>query len=107
MNDYSIMKELVWLSAKNPKGSLLPFKSLVGAYQYRRLYRVFRKYAPSGVEVLDWSVGNGHFSYFLVHAGYKTFGYSLEKPPVGLKLSNTKYTFVQGECKSPNKFAFE
>jgi hypothetical protein len=81
--EISILNKLVWLATKYPDGELLPFKSLVSAYQYILLYRVFNKYVPIGVKVLDWGVGNGHFSYFLVKAGYKTFGYSLNSFPVG------------------------
>ncbi len=105
--DISILNKLVCLSTEYPKGELLQFQSLVGAYQYRLLYRVFSKYVPLGDEVLDWGVGNGHFSYFLVKAGYKTFGYSLNTFPVGVELADVQYHFVQGSHSDPTNLPFK
>ncbi len=103
----SILNKLVWLAAEYPEGKLGQFQNLVGAYQYRFLYRLFCKYVPRGVKVLDCGVGNGHFSYFLVNAGYKTFGYSLDKFPVGVELADAQYHFVQGSVKDPIRLPFK
>ncbi len=105
--EISILNKLVRLATKYPDGELLPFKSLVSAYQYILLYRVFNKYVPIGVKVLDWGVGNGHFSYFLVKAGYKAFGYSLNSFPVGVELTEEKYHFVQGNHSDPINIPFK
>ncbi|GAX61867.1 SAM-dependent methyltransferase [Candidatus Scalindua japonica] len=105
--EISILNKLVWFATKYPEGTLLQFLSLVGAYQYRLLYRVFHKYVPTGVKVLDWGVGNGHFSFFLVKAGYKTFGYSLNMFPKGVELADEQYRFVQGSTGDPTNLPFK
>ncbi|MBI2932223.1 MAG: class I SAM-dependent methyltransferase [Planctomycetes bacterium] len=76
MRDEAIVSELVAL-AEPDRGSQL--RSFVSAGQYRPLYRLVRRYLPRGGEVLDWGVGNGHFSYFLCRAGYRASGYSFEE----------------------------
>jgi SAM-dependent methyltransferase len=59
------------------------------------------------MKVLDWGVGNGHFSYFLVRSGYKTFGFSLENFPVGVELADAQYHFLQGSVKDPIRLPFK
>src|SRR5439155_25510036 len=72
--DQAILEELVALASR-PERQLLQFRSLVGAHQYLGLYRLVRRYVPAGGSVLDWGTGNGHFSYFLVRAGYRATGF--------------------------------
>ena len=105
--EISILNELVAFSTKYPDGEFLPFQSLVSAYQYRLLYRVFSKYASHGVKVLDWGAGNGHFSFFLVKTGYKTFGYSLSSSPNVVELTDAQYRFVQGDLGDPTNLPFK
>jgi len=95
-DDARIVDELVTL-AQEPSGEwLLQFRGLVGARQYRHLYRLLRSVAPPGSRVLDWGVANGHFSYFLQRAGYETFGYSLEDLTFDPLLGDPSYGFVRG-----------
>jgi SAM-dependent methyltransferase len=99
-DDESILAELVAL-ARRPDRELLQFGSLAGAYQYRRLYRMFRRHVPAGAEVLDWGAGNGHFSYFLTRAGYRTTGFSLDPCGFAGWLGATEYGFVRGRLEEP------
>ncbi len=106
-DDSSILKELLALTEKNVEEGLEHLQSLAGLYQYRSLYKLFHKYVPLGVKVLDWGVGKGHFSYFLVRAGYKAFGFSLEDGfPNGVNLADAPYHFVPGNIKEPIQLPF-
>lgn len=105
-DDFSILSELVALAEKSSEEGLLHLRSVVSIYQYRILYSFFRKYVPQGATVLDWGVGNGHFSYFLVRAGYNVYGFSLEDFPMGLNLADVSYHFVQGSDKEPIQLPF-
>lgn len=105
--DTNTLKELVKLAEKYPEGDVHQFKSLVGGYQYKFLYRSLRKYVPQGAEVLDWGVGNGHFSYFLVRSGYKAFGFSLDGFPIGVELADARYRFVKGGEEDPTRLPFK
>jgi SAM-dependent methyltransferase len=102
-----ILKELVSIANKHPEAKLIQFQSLVSAYQYRLLYYLFRKYVQKGTKVLDWGVGNGHFSYFLTRAGYNAFGYSLGDFPIVMDLADTSYYFVQGRPEDPKRLPFK
>jgi cyclopropane fatty-acyl-phospholipid synthase-like methyltransferase len=53
------------------------FHSLISAHQYRLSHALVRRFLPPGAHVLDWGVGNGHFSFFLTREGYRATGYSL------------------------------
>ncbi|HUO84410.1 MAG TPA: hypothetical protein VM534_04770, partial [Thermoanaerobaculia bacterium] len=44
--------------------------SLTSASQYRGLHDLTRRLVPAGSDVLDWGCGRGHFSYWLLRAGY-------------------------------------
>jgi ubiquinone/menaquinone biosynthesis C-methylase UbiE len=87
-------RELVKLSEQY---SLLHCRSLISVQQYRPAYQLFRKYVPAGARVLDWGAGNGHFSYFLMRSGYKTFGFSFDDmPAVGSALGPGTYEYRRG-----------
>ena len=77
VGDSRILDELHRLALEQPRLDLLQFRSLPGAHQYRPLYRLCRRYLRSGASVLDWGAGNGHFSYFLLRAGYRARGFTI------------------------------
>jgi len=107
--DYrGIIKELIQLQAENPVYSLLQFQSLVSAFQYARLYRLFLEFVPEGSQVLDWGAGNGHFSYFLLRSGYRVLAYSLEDHllPELLKKQYPGFEYVRGKDDQPVKLPF-
>jgi SAM-dependent methyltransferase len=98
-SDKQILTELT--ERARDVGNLLQFRSLVGAHQYLRLYRLFRRYVAQGAEVLDWGVGNGHFSYFLTRAGYRAAGHSFEAPAFLDWLGDPGYRFAAGSPADP------
>ena len=97
----AILAELVQRSIEHPEYQLVALGSLVGAHQYRTLYRLCRKYLPEGSRVLDWGAGNGHFSYFLQRSGYRAEGFSLLEPRFLRWLPDPAYTFTQGDERDP------
>jgi SAM-dependent methyltransferase len=103
--DETILAELAAF-ARRGEPELLQFGSLAAAYQYRRLYRLWRRHVPAGAEVLDWGAGNGHFSYFLSHAGYRATGYSFLPFMYEKWLADPAYRFVPGDEREPVKLPF-
>jgi len=65
-----------------------------------------RAIAPPGARILDWGIANGHFSYFLVRAGYRTYGYSLEDLTFARLLDDPAYGFVRGGPARPIALPF-
>ena len=88
------------------KPNLVYFGSLAGSHQYVRLYRVVRAYVPQGAAVLDWGAGNGHFSFFLVHSGYRATGYSLFPQEFQEWLRDPDYQLVVGDPSDPVRLPF-
>jgi SAM-dependent methyltransferase len=99
--DAAILAALVAIAQRDPRQDLLPFRSLVSAHQYRRLYTLLRRYVPSGALVLDWGLGSGHFSYYLVQSGYRVTGFSLTTCAVPEWLPQETYCLVQGDPGEP------
>jgi SAM-dependent methyltransferase len=71
------------------------WKSLASVYQYKLPYVKTLQYLNGTNNVLDWGCGNGHFSFFLVHQGCRTTGYSFEPYPEILK-REPSFTFQSG-----------
>jgi SAM-dependent methyltransferase len=104
--DEAILAELAAF-ARRGEPELLQFGSLAAAYQYRRLYHVWRRFVPAGAEVLDWGAGNGHFSYFLSRAGYRATGYSFLPYLYEHWLADPSYRFVAGNERDPVTLPFD
>ena len=54
---------------------LVAFNNIVTASQYWLAYDIFLKICPPpspNVRLFDWGCGTGHFSYFLLEAGFAT-----------------------------------
>jgi SAM-dependent methyltransferase len=58
------------------------------------------------IEVLDWGAGSGHFSYFLVHSGYRATGYSLFDENFLSRLRDVEYRLVLGHEDDPVNLPF-
>ena len=101
-DDDAILGELVALAGTGGR-DLPQFESLVSAHQYRGLYQLFRAHVPTGAEVLDWGAGSGHFSYFLLRAGYRVCGFALVDEGFGAWRPKGPYRFVQGSARDPVK----
>lgn len=85
--------------------------SLTSASQYRGLHDLTRRLVPAGSHVLDWGCGRGHFSFWLLRAGYRVTAYSLEDPPEIFASLDTnlasRLEFVRGSLDSPVELPFE
>lgn len=106
-DDVSILNEIVALAEKSSEDRILHLQNFVSAYQYRLLYHLFPRYVSRGAVVLDWGVGNGHFSYFLMRSGYKVYGFSFENFPAEVNLADAHYHFVQGNIMDPIHLPFK
>ncbi len=88
--------------------SLLQFRSLTSARQYRRAHRLVAQYVSPGKAVLDWGAGNGHFSFFLVRSGYQVSGFGFEKLPGLCSGFNAgEYEYRQGSPRDPRVIPFD
>ena len=80
----------------------LQFGTYVSAYQYLKLYALLQKYLAPGSAVLDWGTGSGHFSHFLIKAGYQASGFGFnEFPELCRDLDTTGYDYRQGHPDEP------
>ena len=105
-NDRQILSELIAMANREPGLGLTPFQSVASAHQYRQLYAVWRRYVHTGASVLDWGVGNGHFSYYLVCKGYRVTGFSLEDCPLEARLDTEQYRLTSGAPNEPVTLPF-
>jgi len=73
-----LFQELLKFQEQDSSYNLSQFRSLITAYQYRRLYieNIFPKAARCLIGVRKWT-----FSYFLIEFGYKAFGFSFNDFP--------------------------
>ena len=95
-------------TAAQTSGRPEQFRSLIGAHQYLRAYRLVARCVPSGSEVLDWGAGNGHFSFHLVRAGYRTSGFGFAPvPEICSGFVPEKYCYRQGDAKEPRRLPFD
>ena len=92
-----------------PPGELSQFSNLLRADQYRVPYRLLLSKVPPDATVLDWGCGDGHFSFFLLLAGYRVVSYSLQHRPYILQdlpdSMERRHTYVQGS--EPTQLPFE
>jgi SAM-dependent methyltransferase len=104
--DEEIVNALVSL-ARDPARGLLQLRCRASVHQYRTLYRLVRRYAPAGAQVLDWGAGNGHFSFFLARAGYRATGYGFDGDAFRTWLGDPSYHFIAGSATDPVTIPFE
>jgi SAM-dependent methyltransferase len=81
------------------------FATFVGAYQYLRLYGLMHTYVSLGSHVLDWGTGAGHFSHYLVNAGYHASGFGFTSCPE-LCQGFDNYHYQQGSPAEPRHIPF-
>jgi len=76
---HTILGELVEAASRDD--SMTQLRTAISAHQYLRLYEWVDRFVKPGGHVLDWGAGNGHFSYFLLRAGYRASGFDWGPPP--------------------------
>ncbi len=106
-SDDEILGELVQLAREDGARQLLQFEARISADQYRGLYAAVRHHVPAGAHVLDWGPGNGHFSYFLLRAGYRASAFGLDPPGVAAWLTDNGWHFVEGTPDEPTQLPFD
>lgn len=93
----------------------LQFATYVGAYQYCKLYELMAQYVPAGSQVLDWGTGSGHFSYYLMRAGYQATGFGFSDWPLLCQdlareqaslAKSCDYAYQQGSPEQPIALPF-
>ncbi len=105
-SDEAILEELVAL-ARGQAPELLPqFGCLVSAHQYLQLYRLWRRFVAPGSEALDWGAGSGHFSHFLVRAGYRATCFSFLPMDFERWMPAGRARLVAGNEREPVRLPF-
>lgn len=100
------MDEIVQAASQDE--NLLQFRTPISAHQYLKLYRLLTSYVNPCSNVLDWGVGNGHFSYFLVKAGYTVSGFDFtDRPKLCGVLAPESYTYKKGNLDKPTSLPFD
>lgn len=93
-----------------PEGELAAFDGLLVASQYRLPHGLTLTRAARGSRVLDWGCGDGHFTRFLLEAGYTVTAYSLQHEPFVLQnlpeALRRRYAYVQGDRRVPTALPF-
>ena len=75
---------------------------LSSLHQYIKAYDLTRTRIPSGVQVLDWGGGSGHFSYFLNKAGYTTHIYAFDEPQfIQQEIASGEITYRKAKATEP------
>ena len=82
------------------------FGNRVTSGQYMIVYEAALAHLPRGEKVLDWGCGNGHFSYFLLKAGYRVTGFSFLGAPRLIGDPGGRFEFVSGTEKDPRTLPF-
>jgi SAM-dependent methyltransferase len=100
------VEELLAIAARRPEPGWDPFRSRVGADQYRPLHRLIERHVPAGARVLDWGAGLGHLSYVLVRRGYRAVGYALEPCAFAGWMDWDRYAFARGGPSDPVRLPF-
>lgn len=98
----------VFLQLPPPTGlrhGVSQFRSLASAQQYRWIYRLTQRYLRPGQRVLDRGAGNGHFSQFLLQAGYHVTAFALVRRARRKPISQVSY--VAAEPAEPIRLPFE
>jgi SAM-dependent methyltransferase len=106
VNDEEIAGALVELHRSGRARPRPKFRSLAGAHQYLRVYRLIHRFVPVGARVLDWGAAGGHFSYFLARAGYRAAGYSFHPFEFASWLEDPDYEFTAGSPAEPVKLPY-
>ena len=101
----AVLKDL--LDAQARGGDLLQFGHVVSAHQYLPLYRLMARHVARGSRVLDWGAGNGHFSYFLLRAGYQAAGFDFGPLPALLNAARGAYDYRVADPAQPSALPFE
>ena len=89
--DLDLFRRLYDFRRTHPAVDMKSFGALVSADQYRYLYEAVGALFRPGWRVFDWGCGNGHFSYFLLRAGYRVSAFSFDGCPELLRDAHREF----------------
>ncbi|MBT7901925.1 MAG: class I SAM-dependent methyltransferase [Candidatus Marinimicrobia bacterium] len=95
-----------YLKDKNLVSNFYQFDNKITAFQYIFPHQKTSISVRKGDNVLDWGCGQGHFSCYLDYIGCKTYGYSFDGFPEGLK-NRKEFVYEAGNEKDPVKIPFK
>jgi len=81
-----LLPDLSAFQKDHPDVDMYACGGLLSLSQYRYLYSLVDAFVPQEARVLDWGCGHGHFSFYLVSAGYRNVSaFSLDPEPALLR----------------------
>ncbi len=86
-------QEARWVEVFEPLHALnlVRHENLATASQYWMMYEKVLQRVPAGSRVLDWGCGDGHFTFFLLHHGYRVEAFNVnagdEYHPEGCRIA--------------------
>jgi SAM-dependent methyltransferase len=90
--------------------SVVQFRSLPSANQFRRLYALVESQLRPGARVLDWGCGNGHLAFYLARRGFQVTAYAFDPEPDIFSLlqpaERERIDFVRGTPEDPHAIPF-
>ena len=89
--DLDLFRRLFEFRRSHPAIDMKSFGALLSADQYRYLYEAVRALFRPGWHVFDWGCGNGHFSYFLLRAGFRVSAFSFDGCPELLREADREF----------------
>lgn len=102
----SVIEELIVIAERRPEPGWAPFRSRVGADQYRSLYDAISRHVAPNSRVLDWGAGLGHLSYALGRCGFRAVGFALEPCALAATADGKPFSFVRGGTGQPTALPF-
>ena len=67
------------------KSDFEQFDNIITASQYIKLYDLTNKYTSEDSICLDWGMGNGHFSYYLLKKNRKVYSFTLDEKSIKIR----------------------
>ena len=89
--DLELFRRLHEFRRSHPAVDMKSFGALLSADQYRYLYEAVQALFRPGWRVFDWGCGNGHFSYFLLRAGFRVTAFSIDGRPELLRDAEAQF----------------
>jgi ubiquinone/menaquinone biosynthesis C-methylase UbiE len=105
------VSEVFRILNSDPAGqTVVQFRSLPSANQFRRLYAMVDQQLQAGSHVLDWGCGNGHFAFYLARQGFRVTAYAFDPEPAIFALlqpvERERISYVRGAADDPHTLPF-
>ena len=104
-SDLRLFRRLFEFRRAHPDLDFKSFGALISADQYRYVHEMVRGLLRPDWKIFDWGCGNGHFSYFLLNAGFRVSAFSIDGRPEllrdGEKLFPGRFDYRPGSASEP------